>query len=221
MRDSAVDADSTVTPIDARPDSTPDADNVTCRVGLANTTGSDRGRVGGNGGSENFAPLACPVADDRIVGIELRMSNQDTVFGGRSAHGIGIACATVSVRSSGLGMTGTVTTLEISGNGGSSWSPSTWTPITQCKPGWIVSGLQAHTGNNSNRFIDAAIRCSQIGPTGTIVATEILDVAGSLTETQGVMTVNCNANEILARMPNRSGTGLDSVNLFCTQPTCN
>src|SRR5262245_25884140 len=93
--DAAVDA-----PRDAPTDARPDAPML-CHVGVASTMGADRGRVGGNGGGDNFPPLACQNSVDRIVGIALKMSDQDTVFGERSAQGMRIACAPVTVDGTG------------------------------------------------------------------------------------------------------------------------
>jgi hypothetical protein len=207
-----------VAPEDAAIDS-PDAEAL-CQVGVASTTGTDRGRVGGDGGSANFAPLACMNAGDRIVGIALKMSNQDTLYGARSAQGIRIACAPVAVRASGTATTGTITTYEIVGTGGFDWAPSTWTALTQCKPGWILSGLSAHTNDGDNLFLDVSITCAQVGPTGKLVATETIYVDGSLDEPDGADAAACDDGEIVVRMPNRSGAGLDSLNLWCTTPTC-
>jgi hypothetical protein len=205
---------------DAAPDGPDDAEQA-CSVGVASTTGTDRGRVGGNGGSENFGPLQCVNPNDRIVGIALRMSNQDTIYGQRSAQGIRIGCASVTVRASGTATVGTVTTYEILGTGGFDWAPSTWTTMTMCKPGWILSGMTAHTADGENLFLDVSITCSQIDLTGAVIATEVLRVDGSLNESQGADSASCDAGEIVVRMTNRSGAGLDSVNLWCTTPTCN
>jgi hypothetical protein len=206
-------------PIDAMHDAMPDAEAL-CRVGVMNTTGIDRGRVGGDGGSENFPPLACANPGDQIIGVALRMSNQDTLYGQRSAHGIRIGCAPVTVRASGIGTIGTVTTYDLIGNGNFDWTPSTWTQMTVCKPGWILSGLSTHTTNRGDLFIDVSITCSQVGPSGTLVASEVIYVDGSLDESDGADAATCDPGEVIVRMPNRSGAGLDSVNLWCTTPTC-
>lgn len=152
----------------------------------------------------------------------MRMSNQVTTNGGRSAHAVVIGCAEVSVDSTGVGTTGPVTTEELTANGGFDWTPSTLTPMTQCQPGWIVSGLSAHTGPSNNLFVDVTMTCAKIGPTGTaIVMTEAIPVAGSLTESQNLDAVSCDAGEVLVSLPNRIGAGIDSVNLSCSTPTCN
>jgi hypothetical protein len=192
---------------------------IICSVGAASATGTDRGRVGGSGGSENFPPLVCTNAADRIVGLELRMSDQATLYGDRSAHAIRIACAPVTI-TDGIGTTGTVYTREIIGNGNYDWSPSTLTGITQCQPGWVMSGLSAHTTSDGDLFLDVSITCSQISSTGSILATETIYVAGSLDEQNGNDAVSCNSGEILTRMSSRNGAGIDSVNLWCTPPTC-
>ena len=207
--------------IDGRPIDAPADATTFCHVGVASTTGTDRGRVGGNGGGDNFPALVCANAADRIVGIALKMGDQNNDFGGRSAQGIRIACAPVTVNSAGTGTTGTITTYEVVGLGTFGWAPSTWTPITKCQPGWIMSGLNTHTSNNGSFFVDSTIYCSQIGPTGLVIGTEAIYVTGSLNEAQGSDTVQCNAGEIVVRMSNRTGAGLDSVNLWCTSPTCN
>ena len=214
--------DAVVTIDDAPPDGTadaPDAESV-CHVAVASTTGTDRGRVGGDGGSANFPPLACMNAGDQLVGIAFKMSDQTTLYGERSAQGIRIACAPVTVRGSGMGATGTISTYEILGTGTFDWTPSTWTALTQCKPGWILSAMSAHTGEGDNQFLDVSITCAQVGPTGKLVASETIDVAGSLDDDEGADAAACNEGEIVVRMPNRSGAGLDSLNLWCSTPAC-
>jgi hypothetical protein len=84
--------------------------------------GIDRGRVGGIGGSANNAPLECGPSD-QIVGIALRMSAQDTVFDGRSAYAIQIACARVTIDPAGTGSTGPAYTREVTGTGQFMWEP--------------------------------------------------------------------------------------------------
>lgn len=205
--------------LDAAPD--PDApDPVTsCSISATSTTGADRGRVGSNGGAVQRDPLAC-AAPLQIVGLAMRMSNQNTENGGRSAHALVIGCAAVTVDSNGVGTTGTITTQTLTANGGFDWTPSTLTPMTSCQPGWVVSGLTAHTGPNNNLFLDVALTCAKLGPTGAIVATETVPVAGSLTEPAGTDTETCGANEVLVRIPNRIGAGIDSVNLSCSTLAC-
>jgi hypothetical protein len=207
---------------DASPDAPADApDPVTvCGVAAASTTGTDRGRVGADGGAVQRPPLAC-TAPQQIVGLALRMSDQDTDNGGRSAFALLIACAEVSVDSTGVGITGDITHRELTANGGFNWTPATLTPMTNCQPGWVVSGLSAHTGPNDNLFLDVEITCAKLGPTGAITMTETIPVQGSLTETQNPYAVECAGDEVLVRLPSRIGAGIDSVNLACSTTTCN
>ncbi len=51
--------------------------------------------------------------------------------------------------------------------------------------------------------------------------TETLTVTGSLTDNQNNDAVTCAAGEVVVRLPNRSGAGIDAVNLFCSTPVCN
>lgn len=208
-------------PIDALADASPDAAPTVCTVATASTTGTDRGRVGGNGGSSQRPPIACD-SPQQLVGLGLRMSNQTTTNGGRSAHALNAGCALVTVDSNGVGTTGSITTKTLTANGGSDWTPSTATPMTTCQPGWIIAGLSAHTGSSNNLFLDVSITCAKPGPGATsIVMTETLDVEGSLTEPDGLDTGACNPNELVVRMPNRIGAGVDSVNLSCSTLICN
>jgi len=193
-----------------------------CNVGVTTMPGTDRGRVGGNGGGANFPPLRCTNTTDRIVGIGLRMSDGNTLYNARSAHALLIACAPVTIDpNTGTGMTGTVYTVEVSGSGAEGWSPSTLTPITTCPAGTILDGLQTHTGPNTNLFNNVNFRCTRFdGTTALAVGSQVVHAAGSLTESQGVDTVNCGANEIVYEMSNLTGSGFDSVNLFCAPARC-
>jgi hypothetical protein len=126
----------------------------------------------------------------------------------------------VAIDSTGVATVGEVAMEEITGNGNFDWTPSTLTPVTQCQPGWIVSGLAAHTGAGGDRWIDATLTCSRLDVTGAVIATENLPVTGSLTDPVGADAQQCAAGEILVRLPNRTGAGIDSVNLACSTPLC-
>jgi hypothetical protein len=193
-----------------------------CIVGVTTTPGTDRGRVGGNGGGDNFGPMRCNAVADRIVGIGIRMSNQNTVFGAPSAHGLSIACATVTLDpNTGIGTTGTTYTKEIMGNGNQGWEPSTSFAPTLCPAGMVVSGLRTHTGQDENIFNNVDVRCSKLdGTNAATVMTQLVHVNGSQDEAQNEDTVNCGPNEILYEMSNRTGTGFDSATLFCAPARC-
>jgi hypothetical protein len=193
-----------------------------CNVGVTVTPGTDRGRVGGNGGGDNFGPMRCNQAADRIVGIGIRMSNQDTVFGERSARGVSIACATVTVDpNTGVGTTGATYTKEIMGNGNSGWEPSTLFAPTLCPAGMVVNGLRAKTGEGENIFNNVDFRCAKIdGANAATLSSQMVHVDGSQNDNQNEDTANCAANEILYEMSNRTGTGFDSANLFCAPARC-
>ena len=209
-------------PIDAPPPD-PDAPPLPpCKVGVATTPGTNRGRVGGTGGGANFGPMRCSSATSRIVGFAARMSDNNTLYGARSARAFLIACAEVTIDpNTGTGTTGTVTTVEVSGSGAEGWNPATLTPVTQCPAGMVVDGLRVHTGTNGNLFKDIDFKCSRVdGVTAMTSSPVVLDVAGTLTEPNGTETVNCAANEILYELPNLTGSGFDSVELFCAPATC-
>ena len=120
------------------------------------------GHVGGNGGGKGPA-LACDdTFGERIVGVALYVSNQNTSFGARSADGIRIACATVTIDPTGNATVGAITTHDVIGNGMGGWTPATWTAMQQCPPGAVVVGMQVHTGVNKDLFVNASIICSQL-----------------------------------------------------------
>lgn len=56
--------------------------------------------------------------------------------------------------------------------------------------------------------------------TDRIVGLALRMTAGSLTEPNGVDTVNCGANEIVEELSNLTGSGFDSANLFCAPARC-
>lgn len=206
---------------DAGPDDAPDAAvTAACPVGVASQVGTLRGRVGNDNGGANHPPLACANPMDRMIGVALRMSDQDTVYGGRSAHAFLIACAAVTIQSDGTAAVGTETTYEVAGLGTFDWTPSTPTPFTRCQPGSVINGLRAYRGGGDNRFLAVSIRCTEISTTGTTGTNQVLFVTGSLSETQNPDTVNCSAGEILVQLPNLTGAGFDAVDLHCTTPTC-
>ncbi len=196
-----------------------DVDN-TCNSAVSDPAGTYRGRVGST--TQKGAALSCDdVVNERIVGVALRMSNQNTSYGGRSAHGMGITCARLTIHPDGRAELGTARTNEVSGTGLSSWSPSTWTSYTDCDPGWVVTGLKAHTGSASNRFVNASIVCTKLGydglPTGTSV---VKSVTGSLTEAVTPDEVRCNAGQVVAQFGTQTGAGFDAADLYCTTPIC-
>lgn len=201
----------------------PDAQVLpSCTVGVATTPGTNRGRVGGTGGGANFGPMVCSSPTSRIVGFAARMSDNNTLYGARSARAFLIACAEVTIDpNTGTGTTGTVTTVEVSGSGAEGWNPATLTPVTTCPAGMVVDGLRVHTGSGGNLFKDIDFRCTRVNGTTAATGTpQVVHVAGSLTDANGSETVNCGANEILHQLPNMTGSGFDSVELFCAPATC-
>ena len=202
-------------------DAPPDAPLLpSCKVGVATTPGTNRGRAGGSGGGDNFGPMRCSSATARIVGFAARMSDNNTLYGARSARAFLIACAEVTIDpNTGTGTTGTVTTVEVSGSGAEGWNPATLTPVSQCPAGMVVDGLRVHTGSNGNLFKDIDFRCTKV--TGTTTGSpQVIHLAGSLTDANGSDTVNCGTNEILYELPNMTGSGFDSVELYCAPATC-
>lgn len=191
-----------------------------CEALLKDPTGILRGRAGGGGGGKGPVITCGDAVNERMIGVAVRMSDQATTFGAPSAHGLGIACARVTVGQTGTAEVGPMSMVEVSGLGTYGWAPSTWTPVTQCKPGWMLSGLLVHTGTSGNLFVDVSIVCSQIGADGTAGASETIKVMGSLTEPIGPDEVTCSAGEVLAQLGAWTGAGVDAVDLSCSRPTC-
>jgi len=190
-----------------------------CGVQLAEPTGITRGHAGGTGGGKGPIIACDDTVNERMIGVAMRMSNGVTSFNGRSAHGIGVACARVTIGATGAEV-GAVKMIEVSGNGVGNWAPSTWTPVTSCKPGWVMSGIRVHTGVDLNRLLDVSIVCSKLGADAAPGTTEMLKVTGSLTDANGLDDVKCAAGEVLAQIGSWTGAGIDALDLSCSKPSC-
>ncbi len=211
--DAPITVDAPTAMVDA-PTTTP----ASCNVRVASTTGTNRGQVGASGGSVGTT-LACNNTADRIIGVAVRMSDQATTNGGRSAYAFLIQCATVTVDST-QATVGTPYMKEVAGQGTFDWTPATLSPTTSCKPGWLVSGIHAYTGGSNDLFLDVTIRCSEITPSGQLGQSELIYVMGSLATTQNPDDVDCGTGEVVVRMPTRTGAGFDALSLSCSTPTC-
>jgi hypothetical protein len=213
-------------PVDAAaPDARPDAevpDGAWCRVETAPGTDQDRGRAGDGGGSA-VNDLLCDQVDEVIVGIAIEMSNGVTTNDGRSARGLRIACAPVTLVTGGTPALGSLDLNEVRGSGTNGWSPSTWSEVTPCPAGWLVAGLDVYTGSgvDDGRFIDLTMVCAELGPDGLLTGARMdVYVQGSLDENSGNDRVECAAGEVLRVLEPNAGSGLDSVGLVCAQPQC-
>ncbi len=208
--------------IDAPVDATPDAAAIlhACAFELTDSGLDNSGRAGGTGGSPT-ASIECDAPTDLIVGIALRMSNQNTVFGERSAAAIDIACAPVTINPDLSAEVGTIYTREAAGGGADGWTPATLTSTAQCPADSVVTGIDVHTTSAGDMFQNVTLTCSQLGLAGTLTgATSSVYVAGSLTDTNGDSAVPCNAGHVLRRIDPATGAGLDSVTLRCTPAQC-
>ncbi len=178
------------------------------------------GTTGDNGGSPS-ASIECDAPTDMIVGIALQISNQNTVYGGRSALAIDISCAPVTVHPDQSATVGTIYTHEASGLGTYMWSPATLTSTAQCAADSVVTGIDAHTTGSNDMFEDVTITCSQLGPDGALTgSTAAIYIAGSQTDAQGDTPASCNTGDVLRRLDPDTGAGLDSVTLRCAPAQC-
>jgi hypothetical protein len=211
--DAAIDGPSTVGE-DAAVDGPPGS----CVVG---TTGGsvDRGKVGRSMGGAPNTTLAC---DEGTVMVGVAIDLSDGLADGvtQSAHGIRIACAPLTIDGSGPQVGGT-TTKEVLGNGGSGWTPSTFSPVAMCPAGSVITGMRVFGSSFTSYFLDVSIRCTRLDATGAVVANTVVDVAGSGNDAQNQSLVNCNTGEQVVAMTTRTGAGLDSVNLLCAATACN
>ena len=179
---------------------------------------TNAGQVGASGGSPG-PTLECP-AGSEIVGVAVRMSDQNTSNGGPSAVGFTLACAPVAFVPTGVTV-GPETLPEVMGTGQFGWTPATQSTITRCQPGWLVSGLSASRGASGNRFIEVNLTCTELLPTGmTTGVPRDTYVMGSLQEAGTVDTVACPAGQVVRRLGTRIGAGLDAVSLLCGAPAC-
>jgi hypothetical protein len=193
----------------------PDAPSA-CRIGFTGLL-FDRGRVGGVGGFSSPA-LTCATGE-MVVGIGVRMSDAGVnMTSKRSAHGLVIACASVTIGAAGA-VVGAITTFEAMGTGAAGWAPSTLSPPTMCEPGSVVTGLEAKSGGGL-LFLDITMACSALTATGVPMASVPRHVDGSLTEASGDSSVTCGAGEALVELAPRTGAGFDSAELSCAATEC-
>ena len=205
--------------IDARP---PDAPrNTVCHVATG-TPATGAGTVGLSGGGGSTGQLQCD-AGEVIVGIAVDTSNGAANGQSRSARGIRIYCASVSIDGSGPHET-TPTPHEIEGNGGAGWSPSTWSLPAMCVPGGVVTMLGTHgglTSNVTNLFFDTSITCSQLDVQGTVIASAVLAIIDGTSLTgMNASTAACRAGAQIVTLGTDVGAGLDSVAVSCAPTIC-
>jgi hypothetical protein len=180
--------------------------------------GSDAGRIGDSSGGTAGPALACPPQQE-MVGVALLVS--DGIAGGpqeRSAQGISIACARVTLGSPNA--TGPATTFMVMGNGGANFSPAHSTGFTSCPPGDVITGFAVHSGQFDSAFIDATLTCTELDAALQVVADSLVYVEGSLTEPMHPNGAACAAGAIAASFVPRTGAGLDSLEMACAVPVC-
>jgi hypothetical protein len=179
--DAAIDA-----PIDAAIDAPIDAPDE-CVV-TAGAPPTQAARCGGNGGGTDTT-LAC--GTDRVaVGLRMRLSDQPTANGDRSAHAVTLVCGRVDA--AGSGMATDLVEHTADGSGAPGWTPSTPSDLATCQPGWVMIGVRAHTGVNDTLFANLAIDCGKLDATGALTGQQVtFDVAGSGTLTTGAAASAC------------------------------
>jgi hypothetical protein len=205
---------------DAAIDAKPPLDAAWCQVETDDGTITTAGQVGASGGGQ-VGDIGCDNPDDLIVGAAVEMSNQATIFGGRSARGFRIACAPLATIAGGGAVVGTEYTREVRGDGNENWSPSTWSAITYCPAGWAFSGLDTHLAASGNRFIDTSLQCAELDAAGALTGqTMAIYVEGSLDETSNPDGEECGVMGVVRRLTPRTGSGLDALTLRCAQTRC-
>jgi hypothetical protein len=178
--------------------------------------GASAGQVGADGGSEG--PFIDCGATELPVGVRVRLSDQTTENGGRSAHGFTLICATVAV--SPTTSVTSVADVEILGNGNSDWSPSTQSPAARCPDGWIVHGLVAHRGASDNLFSNVSFTCARIAADASVTSDRMtVDVANSGQATANRDEASCTTG-VVVRADTRRGAGIDAVSPMCSALRC-
>jgi hypothetical protein len=190
-----------------------------CHTGIT-LKSTNEGHVGGSGGGKGNALLCDDMFGERIVGVAVQMSNQATVNGGRSAQGLRIGCATVTIEPNGTATVGAITTHDVSGTGQFNWSPSTWTALQQCAPGSVLTGLLAHTGTNNDLFVDVSIICSQLAFDATPSNPQTIHIVNSLTAPTNPKQAQCAGGEVVSELGVWDGAGFDAADLFCSPSVC-
>jgi hypothetical protein len=178
--------------------------------------GASAGQVGADGGSEG--PYIDCGATELPIGVRVRLSDQSTENGGRSAHGFTLVCATVAVSP-----TVSVTSqndVEVTGNGIADWTPSTQSAAALCPPGWIIHGLVAHRGASDNLFSNVSFTCARIAADASVTADRMtVDVANSGQATANRDEASCTTG-VVVRADTRRGAGIDAVSPMCSALRC-
>ncbi len=178
--------------------------------------GISAGQVGANGGAEG--PFVDCGASELPVGVRVRLSDNTTENGGRSAHGFTLICATVAVSPT-ISVT-SVADVEVLGAGTSDWSPSTQSPAARCPDGWIVHGLVAHRGASDNLFSNVSFTCARIAADASVTSDRMtVDVANSGQATANRDEASCTTG-VVVRADTRRGAGIDAVSPMCSALRC-
>ncbi len=210
----SIDAATDATSIDAAIDAPIDAPDE-CVV-TAGAPPTQAARCGGNGGGTDTT-LAC--GTDRVaVGLRMRLSDQPTANGDRSAHAVTLVCGRVDA--AGNGAATDLVEHSAGGTGAQDWTPSTPSDLATCQNGWVMIGVRAHTGASDSLFANLSIDCRNVDAGGALTGpTVTFDLAGSGTLTAGASASACPGGAMVGVIA-RTGAGLDALTPLCAPLVC-
>ncbi|MEZ4403574.1 MAG: hypothetical protein R3B06_26355 [Kofleriaceae bacterium] len=214
--DAAVPSDA-ASPVDAPPDAAPPIDAAPGTCPLLPGPASLGDRVGGPGGGTTTA-LPCPPGKV-AVGLGITYSDQATTNGDRSAYGVTLACADVTV-TGGSGTSSNQVVATASGSGGFGWTPATATAVRTCQAGWVMTGVSAYLGSASGLFANVAIECRKVAADASFSGPMTnFAVTGSGNLSINLDAASCPVGAIVG-LDAKTGAGLDAVELRCAPLSC-
>lgn len=199
-------------------DAPSDAAVAVCKLRAKPTTLRLGSRVGGNGGGA-ASDLACP-ANEFPIGYGFDISDNNTEFGGRSAHKVTQQCASLQLHNAELTAGALSPVVTKAGSGVARWTPATATAVVTCPANTIMVGLKAFTGTTGLLFANISIKCRAITAADIFGPDQLVAIPNTSNLNQGADEGTCNNDEVLAFMEVRSGAGIDSLQLQCVQLEC-
>ena len=195
---------------------------TSCRV-VPGVPRTNRGTVGLSGGGGNHNTLKCDPGEV-ITGIAYDVSDGNANGqNAPSARGVRIACATLTVDIVGAHAS-TPRIHDVDGNGGSGWSPSTWSFPALCPVDSVLTAMTAHGGidlGTTNLYLDTSIACTAFDKQGKTGATTTINVPTSTTGMgMNPSSVTCPVGDQIAMLETDTGAGLDSIAVSCAPTIC-
>jgi len=174
------------------------------------TNDVDAGMLGGMGGGVG-PKMGCD-STDIIIGIGFDFSTNT-----QTATRTTVVCGKVSIKEDGTVETIQTNQQKSGGSGCFGWDPSVATPLTLCKSGWGVIGLQGKKPGGT-LFNSVKLICGKLDVSGKPTGEqETLNVPG-MNGSGSQQEILCPQNTIARFFETRAGCGQDALTMYCATP---